>query len=138
MSVHHWCSVSEEEHSCWLDSQTSHHDEGAVEVETLSAAFGHHIPRPMLAVLQYGTDEEEQTDTGVQTQEEKLPTVVLPVDPGQVPRSLALLLLHVRRLQPVSSTGGRWERGTDERRGRGVLEGLLNQNLKVDETPCVK
>lgn len=82
----------------------SYHDEGAVEVETLSAAFGHHEADAAVAVLQHGPDEEQQAEAGVQTQEQQLPAVVVPVRSGQVPRSLTLLLVHVRRLQPVSST----------------------------------
>lgn len=82
----------------------SYHDEGAVEVETLSTAFGHHVPGSSMTVLQHGPDEEQQAEAGVQTQEQKLPAVIVPVCPSQVPRSMTLLLIQVRRLQPVSST----------------------------------
>lgn len=83
---------------------SSYHDKGAVEVETLATALGHHEPASALAVLQHGPDEEQQAEEGVRAQEQQLPAVVVPVSPGQVPRSAALLLVQVRRLQPVSST----------------------------------
>lgn len=83
-----------------------YHDEGAVEVETLSAAFGHHVPAAAVAVLQHGADEEQQAEEGVGAQEEQLAAVVVPVDPRQVARRVVLLLLvQVRRLQPVGSAG---------------------------------
>ena len=84
----------------------SYHDKGAVKVETLSAALGNHQPRPPLAVLQHGADEQRQTEAGVDAEEEQLPTVVLPVRPRQVTRGMTLLLFHFRRFQPVSSTEG--------------------------------
>ena len=88
----------------------SYHDEGAVEVETLSAALGHHVPGATLTVLQHGPHKQQQAEAGVQTQEQQLPAVVVPVGSSQVTRSVTLLLIHIRRLQPVSSTEG-WRKG---------------------------
>lgn len=88
--------------SLQLDSG-SYHDEGAVEVQTLPATFGHHVPAAALAVLQHGADEQQQADTGVGAQEEQLAAVVVPVGSGQVARSLTLLLIQIWRLQPVGS-----------------------------------
>lgn len=82
----------------------SYHDKGAVEVETLPAAFGHHVPGPPLSVLQHGPREQQQAEAGVQTQEQQLPAVVVPVGSSQVARSVTLLLIQIRRLQPVRST----------------------------------
>lgn len=90
----------------------SYHNEGAVEVETLSTALGHHVPAPALAVLQHGPDEQQQAEAGVAAQEQQLPAVVVPVGSGEVARSMALLLIQIRRLQPVRST---------EEEGRGTL-----------------
>lgn len=81
-----------------------YHDEGAVEVETLSTAFGHHEPASPVTVPQHGYDKQQHIEAGVPTQEQQLTAVVVPVGSGQVPRSLMLLLIQIRWLQPVSST----------------------------------
>lgn len=58
-------------------------------------------------MLQHGADEEQQAEEGVAAQEEQLAAVVVPVGPRQVARRVVLLLLvQVRRLQPVRSAGG--------------------------------
>lgn len=91
--------------SLWqLISGVSYHHKGAVKVETLPAALGHHVPAPPMSVLQHGPDEQQQAETRVGAQEQQLPAVVVPVGPGQVARSVALLLILVRGLQPVRST----------------------------------
>lgn len=90
-------------------SLQTYHDKGAVEVEALATAFGHHEPGTTIAVLEHGHDEEQQVEDAIHKQEQQLATVVLPVSLGEVPRSLILLLIQIRRLQPVSSTTeGRW------------------------------
>lgn len=90
----------------------TYHDEGAVEVEALPTALGHHVPAAPPAVLQHGPHEQQHAEAGVQAEEQQLPTVVVPVGPRQVAGGLALLLVQVGGLQPIGSTG---------RRGRGVL-----------------
>lgn len=90
----------------------SYHDKGAVKVEALAAAFGHHEPRPAVAVAQHGDDEQQQVKEGVHSQEQQLPAVVLPVGPGKVARGLTLLLVQIRRLQPVSSAEGKMKNRT--------------------------
>lgn len=59
-----------------------YHDEGAVEVETLAAALGHHVPAAALPVLQHGAQEEQQAEQGIGAEEEQLAAVVVPVCPG--------------------------------------------------------
>lgn len=85
----------------------THQDEGAVEVEALSAALGHHDPGPGGCVLERGHGEEQQVQAGVGAQEEQLAAVVVPVRGGQVPRRAPLGLLQGRWLEPVGSAGGR-------------------------------
>lgn len=79
-----------------------YHHERAVEVQTLAAALGQHEPAAAFAVVQHGGDEQHQVEQNVAAQEQELPAVVLPVGPGQVPGRLRLLLLLIRRFQPVS------------------------------------
>ena len=105
----------------------SYHDEGAVEVETLSAALGHHEPGAPLTVLQHGAHKQQQAEAGVQTQEQQLPAVVVPVSSSQVTRSVTLLLIHIRRLQPVSSTEGQ----TKGERGRATTRERDTESSKV-------
>lgn len=57
-----------------------------------------------MTVLQHGPDAQQQVEAGVQTQEQQLPAVVVPVSSSQVTWSVTLLLVHIGRLQPVSST----------------------------------
>lgn len=80
------------------DIEQPYHNEGAVEVQTLAAASGHHEPGPAVAVPQHGDNEEQQVEDAVSEQKQKLPTVILPVGSGQVPRGLMLVLVQIWRL----------------------------------------
>lgn len=105
------------------EEKRTYHDEGAVEVEALPAALGHHVPAAPLAVLQHGAHKQQHAEAGVQAQEQQLPTVVVPVGPRQVAGGLALLLVQVRGLQPIGSTG---------RRGRGVVVTGSQRYIKIN------
>lgn len=84
----------------------AHHDKGAVEVEALPAALGHHEAGPAGSVAQCSQCEQQHVQADIAEQEEQLAAVVVPVRWGKVARRLPLLLLHLWWLQPVSSTGG--------------------------------
>lgn len=115
----------------YISPPISYHDEGAVEVETLSTALGQHEPAPPLSVLHQGREEEKQIDEGVETQEEELPAVVQPVCSRQVTRSPALPLLLLRGLQPVCSTENR--RGWEGRRWRWRMKRTRKRRRWIEE-----
>lgn len=58
-----------------------------------------------MCVLPHGNDEEENVEEGVQTEEEKLAAVVVPVRPCQVAGSFTFIFFQIGRFQPVGSTG---------------------------------